>query len=141
MNKKDTMVILGTAHLTTTPGKCSPDKRLREAIYSRQIVKDIFLILRSSGYNVAIDYEDDTLPKTMKMPSAKLEQSRELGLRVNVVNQLCKQYNCIYVSIHVNAAGSDGKWHNAGGWCAYTTVGRTNSDILAEHLYNAAEKN
>jgi N-acetylmuramoyl-L-alanine amidase len=52
---------------------------------------------------------------------------------------LHKKYkNCIYISIHVNAASSDGKWHNGTGWEAYTTKGKTNSDKLAEELYKAA---
>ena len=47
----------------------------------------------------------------------KVTQSQELCLRCKVVNDLCKAYgDCIYVSIHVNAAASDGKWHNATGW-------------------------
>ena len=49
--------------------------------------------------------------------------------------------DCIYVSIHVNAASSDGKWHNGTGWEAYTTKGKTNSDKLAEELYKAAQVN
>ena len=44
------------------------------------------------------------------------------------------------VSIHVNAAGNGKKWLNATGWCAYTYYGHSESDILATHLYNAAEK-
>lgn len=55
------------------------------------------------------------------------------------------QYNreiahAILISIHVNAAGSDGKWHTATGWSAYTFPGHTESDRLADCLYRAAEK-
>ena len=32
-------IILGTAHLKSTPGKCSPDKRLKEYEYSRKVCK------------------------------------------------------------------------------------------------------
>jgi N-acetylmuramoyl-L-alanine amidase len=46
----------------------------------------------------------------------------------------------ILISIHVNAAGSDGKWHTATGWSAYTFPGHTESDSLADCLYRAAEK-
>ena len=31
-------------------------------------------------------------------------------------------------------------WRSATGWCAYTYYGHSESDILANHLYNAAEK-
>ena len=34
-------IILGTAHLKSTPGKCSPDKRLKEYEYSRKVCKKV----------------------------------------------------------------------------------------------------
>ena len=126
-------IILGTAHLKSTPGKCSPDKKFYEYKYSREICKAVKKILEDSGYKVMIDIEDDDL---------KVTQSQELCLRCKTVNDLQKIYkNCIYVSIHVNAAGSDGKWHNATGWSAYTSVGVTSADRLANCLYEAAKKN
>ena len=126
-------IILGTAHLKSTPGKCSPDKKFFEYQYSREVCKAIRDILKNSGYNVFIDIEDDDL---------QVNQSQELCLRCKVVNDLQKVYkNCIYVSIHVNAAGNDGKWHNATGWEAYTSVGVTSADRLAECLYKSAKKN
>ena len=126
-------IILGTAHLKSTPGKCSPDKRLREYAYSREIVAAVKAILQDYGYQVFVDIEDDDL---------KVTQSQELCLRCKVVNDLCKAYgDCIYVSIHVNAAAADGKWHNATGWEIYTTPGRTKSDDLATCIFNAAKYN
>lgn len=46
----------------------------------------------------------------------------------------------VLVSIHVDAAGSDGQWHNASGWSCYTSPGQTRGDELATCLYHAAEK-
>lgn len=43
------------------------------------------------------------------------------------------------ISVHVNAAGN-GSWMNARGWSAWTTKGKTNSDKLADCLYDAAEE-
>ena len=126
-------IILGTAHLKSTPGKCSPDGKFREYQYSREIVAAVKAILKNSGYNVFVDIEDDDLNVT---------QSRELCLRCKMVNDLCTVYGeCIYVSIHVNAAGSDGKWHTATGWEAYTSPGKTKADALATCLYEAGKKN
>ena len=126
-------IILGTAHLKSTPGKCSPDKRLREYAYSREIVAAVKAILQDYGYQVFVDISDDDL---------KVTQSQELCLRCKVVNDLCKAYgDCIYVSIHVNAAAADGKWHNATGWEIYTTPGKTKSDDLATCIFNAAKYN
>ena len=112
MEKK--IIILGTAHGVNVGGKCSPDKKFREYKYSREIIKQLKSELEAAGYKVFVDMEGDEVPG---------KQSKELEQRCIIVNQLCRQYgtaNCIYVSIHVNAAGSEGKWMNAGGWCAYT---------------------
>lgn len=126
-------IILGTAHLKCTPGKCSPDKRLKEYAYSRKVCKSIKRALEEKGYTVFIDIESDDL---------KMTQSQELAYRCNLVNKLQKKYkNCIYVSIHVNAAGADGNWHSATGWEAYTSVGITSADRLATCLYNSAKIN
>ena len=126
-------IILGTAHLKSTPGKCSPDKKFFEYKYSREICKAVRAILEEYGYKVFIDIEDDDLP---------VNSSKELSLRCKAVNDLQKVYkNCIYVSVHVNAAGNGSKWMNATGWSAYTSVGVTSADKLATCLYDAAKKN
>ena len=129
-----TTIILGTAHLKSTPGKCSPDKKFFEYQYSREICKSLYAIFKNMGYNVFIDIEDDDVANTTP--------TKELVLRCKIVNDLVKKYkDCIYVSIHVNAAGGDGKWHEATGWEAYTTKGVTKADKLATCLYKAAEFN
>ena len=126
-------IILGTAHLKSTPGKCSPDKKFFEYQYSREVCKAVKAILEDLGYKVMIDIEDDDL---------KVTQSQELCLRCKTVNDLQKVYkNCIYVSIHVNASSNDGKWHNATGWEIYTSKGKTEADNLATYIYNAAKNN
>ena len=127
-------IILGTAHLKSTPGKCSPDKKFYEYKYSRELCKAIKPILEDLGYKVFIDIEDDDIPNT--------NSSRELSLRCKIVNEFQRQYkNCIYLSIHVNAAGNGSDWCKATGWSAYTSVGITSSDRLATCLYEAAKKN
>lgn len=142
MNKDKTIIILGTAHLTTTPGKCSPDGKFRECVYSREIVKRVYEELSRKGYHVFIDYMAPNASPQMKGATWKQQQSRELSWRSTFVNNLCAKYgtaNCMYVSIHVNAAGADGKWHDARGWAVYTSPGKTKSDLLATCLYNEAK--
>ena len=144
MNKSDAMIVLGTAHLGSTPGKCSPDKRLRECVWSREICKELNAKLHEYKLKAEIDYEPLNPSPDMKGSTVQQQQNRELTARVNYVNSLCRKHgtsNCIYVSIHVNAAGADGKWHTAGGFSVYTSPGRTKSDILAEYIYNRARSN
>lgn len=131
MKINNKIIILGTAHLKSTPGKCSPDKKFYEYKYSREICKAIKLILQEYGYKVYIDIEENDL---------KLTQNQELKRRVNFVNSLCKN-DCIYISIHVNGAGDGRTWSNATGWECWTSPGKTKSDKLAECLYKSAEAN
>lgn len=125
-------IILNVAHSDDTPGKCSPDKKFRECIYSEEITEKIAAELRSYGFAVDIIRQ-----KTYYGPSQGLKQV------VDDANAICAKYgkdNCIFVSVHVNAAGADGKWHTATGWCAFTTKGKTKADDLASDLYWAAEQ-
>lgn len=142
MNRKEIAIILGTAHLATTPGKSSPDGRLREYAYSRKIAGSVAEALRAKGYTVYIDYMAPNPSPQMKSASWKQEQNRELAWRANFVNSVCAKYgnsNCVYVSIHLNAAGN-GQWMSARGWEAWTSKGQTQGDKLADCLYDAAKK-
>lgn len=116
------VIILGTAHLSTTPGKRSIDGRLREYKYSREIVGRVKNKLSAMGYKVFVDYESAEPNVQMKADTWRKEQNRELAYRVGVVNKISKEYGsgeCVYISIHVNAAGGDGKWHNASGFSVF----------------------
>lgn len=134
MDKKKLTVILGTAHGKNVAGKRSPDGIFEEWQYSREIVELLRAELtRENLVDVFVDIPAAEVP---------LPQQAELTRRVRYVNQLCAfrhTERCIYVSIHVDAASS-GEWKTAGGWTAYTTPGRTRSDILATYLYEAAKK-
>ena len=137
------IVILGTAHLGTTPGKCSPDKKFRECEFSREIVQKIKQELEANGVTTFIDYLPLEPNDQMKASTYKQEQSKELIWRVNYVNNLCSKYganNCLYVSVHVNAAGMGTNWMNARGWLVYTSKGNTKSDTLATCLYKEAKE-
>ena len=72
----------------------------------------------------------------MKSATARGEQSKELAYRVGIVNKICKEYgikNCVYVSIHVNAAGGGGKWHDAWGFSVFVSPNASaNSRLLAQ---------
>lgn len=144
MRKDSIIVCLGTAHRLREAGKQSPDGRLRECVYSREIVKEVAARLQAMDCHAVTDFEPLDLPKTMQSPSAKQERQRELAMRVNFVNELCRQngkQNVIYVCIHVDASPPvDNKWHQANGWSVRVgTKASAKSKLLAECMYDAAE--
>ena len=124
-------IILGTAHLSSTPGKRSPDGKFREYAYSRKVCKAVQEELLSRGVDCVIDYEDDDMPG--------LTSSQELIKRVQIVNTIAKKTNCLYVSIHVNASAKSG-WDKATGFSIYTSPGETKSDELATDIFDEATK-
>ena len=124
-------IILGTAHLSSTPGKRSPDGKFREYAYSRKVCREVAKRLREAGVDCVIDYIDDDMPG--------LNSSQELVKRVQIVNAIAKKIDCLYVSIHVNASAKNG-WDKATGFAVYTSPGETKSDILATDIFDEATK-
>lgn len=123
------MILIDNGHGENTPGKRSPNGRLREYLYTREIAEEVVAELRRRGY------EADRIVRE------NIDVS--LATRVRRVNDVCKELdsaNVLLVSIHVDAAGDGSQWMQAGGWSAYTTPGRTKSDRLAECLYDAASR-
>ena len=122
-------IILDNGHGLNTPGKRSPDGTLIEAIYTRQLVKDLAPELEKLGHTVHI-----LVPEPEDIP---------LNVRVKRINAVCRAVgvkNTILISIHLNADGDGTKWMNATGWSCYTCKGQTESDRLADCLYKAAEQ-
>lgn len=127
--KKHIVELYDNGHGIDTPGKCSPDKSLREYKKARELVRDIVAKRRAMGYDARI-----LVPEETDVP---------LKERCRRVNAICNQYgkdNVIFISVHCNAAGADGKWKTAGGWCIYTSPGQTKADKLATSIWNAAQE-
>ena len=144
MKKNEIVIAIGTPHRLREPGKQSPDGSLKECVYGREIASEVAAKLQAMGYKCVIDYMALDLPKQMQSPMADQERQRELAMRVNFVNELCRQngkQNVIYVSIHVDASPPvDNKWHQANGWSVRVgTKASAKSKLLANYLYDAAE--
>lgn len=124
-----TKILLVPAHHKTTPGKRSPDGRLLEYAYSREIIERIIKELTKLGYNV-----ENPIPET--------EKELSLGEQCKIVNKIYDEdsEDCILITIHVNAAGDGSDWMTGKGWEAYTYRGQTKSDELATFLYEAAKE-
>lgn len=118
-------VLIDNGHGENTPGKRSPDGRLREYAYAREIAGRVVFELRKKG----IDTEQ----------IVKEEVDVPLSERCRRVNEY-KASEAILISIHCNAAGGGSTWMQVRGWEAWTSMGQTKADKLATCLYEAAEK-
>lgn len=121
-------ILIDNGHGSTTPGKRSPDGRLREYKYCREIAREVVTRLRAQGYDAELTVPEDA--------------DISLGMRCSRVNAWCDRLgakNVLFVSVHNNAAGC-GQWMTARGWEAWTSKGQTMGDKLADCLYDAAQK-
>lgn len=122
-------ILIDNGHGINTAGKCSPDGKFKEYSWARDVAQAVVWKLVSLGYDAHI-----LVPELQDISLS--ERCRRANAECNKVGK----NNVLLVSIHVNAAGSDWKWHNATGWSAYTTRGITKADYLARELYKEAEK-
>ncbi len=123
------IILIDNGHGITTPGKRSVDGLLLEYAYTRRVAREIVKRLIALGHDARLLTPEDA--------------DISLGERCNRVNALCDRVgnnNVCLVSVHLNAAGNGREWMQATGWEAWTTKGRTKSDVLADCLYDAAEK-
>lgn len=98
-------VLIDNGHGAETAGKRSPDNRLREWAYTRRLARATAKRLTARGI------ENELLvPETADVPL------RERCERANAMS--AGRADCVLVSVHVNAAGSEG-WHTARGWSAF----------------------
>ena len=130
-------ILIDNGHGIQTKGKRSPDGKLLEYAYTRELARQIGKILQSRDYDaeLLVPGDDDI----------------SLSERVRRINEICLTYepscpaptghpDVILISLHINAAGDGTKWMNATGWSCYTCKGQTESDRLADCLYKAAEQ-
>ena len=122
-------ILLDAGHGIDTPGKRSPDGAFLEYKWNREIADLVYALLEEHGFDV-----DMVVTETNDIP---------LKTRVRRVNEVCSligSQNVLLLSIHSNAAGNGASWMNARGWSAYTTKGKTRSDIAAKCLYDSFEE-
>lgn len=120
--------MIDNGHGVNTPGKQSPDGRLREYACARTLAARLEGALRTRG----IDAER-VVPELDDIA---------LSVRCKRVNDVCRRLgakNVLLVSLHNNAAGSDGRWHDARGFSAHVGLNASNrSKVLAQYLWDAA---
>lgn len=124
----DALVIFDNGHGSNTPGKCSPDKKLLEYKWTREIVQGI-----------KQELDKLNIQSVILVPE---EYDVSLSERVKRANAIYKNNkNAFLISVHINAAGGDGKWHSATGFSPWVAkVSSSKSKRLAQILYKYAEK-
>lgn len=127
MNK---VVLIDNGHGAETPGKRSPDGKLSEGVWAREVASLIVRSLCSSGIDARL-----LTPETNDIG---------MSVRVERVNSLCRKIgadNVIVVSVHVNAAGNCKSWNAARGFLSLIAPNEGDgSKSLARLLYEASER-
>ena len=121
-------ILIDNGHGVNTLGKRSPDGRLREYAYAREIAKRVEERLKCKGYDA-----ERIVPE---------ESDISLSIRCKRVNDICRKVgskNVLVVSIHNNAVGCNGKWYSASGFSAHVGLNASaNSKLLAACLWEKA---
>lgn len=129
MNKQDFILILDNGHGSNTPGKCSPDRTLREYAWTRIMTDLIARKARAKGIRTEI-----IVPETTDVPLATR------SARANAIARKHGLKKCLFVSVHINAAGADGKWHDATGFTAWVAQNASRNSKTFARLVTAEMK-
>lgn len=120
-------ILIDNGHGENTPGKRSPDGRLQEWAYTREIADMVVFGLRKHGIDaerIVKENIDVSLSERCKRANNIYRETRK---------------NAILVSIHCNAAGNGTSWMNARGWGVYVSDNASfNSKMLASSLAQVA---
>lgn len=122
-------VLIDNGHGVETPGKRSPDGRLREYAYAREIANRVINRLQAEGIDsIRIVPEETDVPLEERVARAN-KYYAESGKQA------------ILVSIHCNAAGNGSKWMGARGWSVFVDpTASTNSKRLATAMADVAKE-
>ena len=101
-------LVFDPAHGSDCPGKCSPDKRIYEWSYTREIIDYLATACRAVGFNCIklVGNEEDIV----------------LRERINTLNKgigLGRSSIALVISIHLNLSAPEGEWGDASGWTVW----------------------
>lgn len=129
---KKLLVIIDNGHGKNTKGKCSPDKSLYEWEWTREIAYKLYNTLMLHGIEALLLVPEDTDVSL----STRVQREKKITREAKKAGK-----DTILISIHINAAGGDGKWKTASGWSGWIAQeASSNSKKLAKLLYEEAEK-
>ena len=121
-------ILIDNGHGENTPGKQSPDGRLREYEWTRQVAQAIVRALTKEGLDAQL-----LVRESIDVP---------LSERVARVNAVCRKEgaaNVLLVSLHNNAVGDGSAWFPARGFMAMVSMNASRkSQRLAKLLWQEA---
>lgn len=121
-------VLIDNGHGVNTEGKRSPDGRLIEYAYTREIANRVVNDLKASGLDaIRIVPEETDIPLEERVARANKYYTENDG-------------QVILVSIHCNAMGNGAEWMAAHGWSVFVdSTASDNSRRLATDMANVAQ--
>lgn len=125
------VVLVDNGHGSNTPGKCSPDGQHREWRWARDFAERLCIALIKRGHDARRLVGE--------------EQDVSIRERVRRVNAVCAREgsrSVVLVSLHNNAAGSDGQWHAPRGFSAHVSLNasarsRQLATLIARRMHTA----
>ena len=121
--------LIDNGHGVETPGKRSPDGRLREYAYTREIADRVISRLQAEDIDairIVPEKEDISLQERVARANKYYAESGK---------------QTILVSIHCNAAGDGSKWMRARGWSVFIDpTASADSKRLATAMADVAEE-
>ena len=133
-NEHKITILLDNGHAKETCGKRSPKFEDGTQFFEYEFNRDVVRRIVEKLDKIGIKYE-------ILVP--EVEYDVPLSKRAERANSFCEKYgvgNCLFISVHANAAGNGEKWMTAKGWSCYTSKGETTSDKYAEIFMVEAEK-
>lgn len=118
-------IIIDNGHGAETRGKRSPDGTIMEFAYTRRMATALAARLRAEGVDVHI-----LVPEQADVPlTERIRRANGIGDADALV------------SLHLNAAGSDGLWHTARGFACYVAPNASQqSRLLGRIMTEEAER-
>lgn len=119
-------ILIDNGHGSNTPGKCSPDGRLREWAWTRECAGKVKDELTAKGYDVKL-----ITPETYDV---------KLVNRVKRVNRICDNVgskNCVLVSIHNNACGEGKMWMQSSGFSVFVSKNASESSKKLARIFTS----
>lgn len=119
-------VIIDNGHGRETAGKKSPDGQLQEWKWTREFALLLSMKLNELGIpNSFLVTEDKDIPLNERCSRAN-----------NIAKTIKEQgMDCVLISIHVNAAKSDGLWNNARGFTCWVYNKASQSSRKLAHIF------